>query len=112
VLFGGKTGMQAVLKSVPKRFNVYSVLGSMARAFGQDHVAPGLSLSLITDDWEEVDGERVRREIRLVPETRGIGTFVEERIGRIRVDYEAPVKDYGVYEHHIAASLVPDSIVA
>jgi hypothetical protein len=110
VLFRSTEGKKAVAKNIPKRFSIYSVLGSVVKAFGQSIVTPGLSLSLITDDWADIDGERVKREIRLVPETRGIGTFIEERVGRIRVDYEEPVQDHGAYKHPLA-SVISASIV-
>ena len=104
-LFAVDKGTEVTVKNIPKRFNIYSVLGCMAKGFGQTSVVPGLHLSLITDDWEEIDGQRVKREVRLVPETRGIGTFVEERIGHVRVDYIEPdMEELSMREHVVAGS--------
>lgn len=114
-LFNQPIDEKATVKNVPKRFNVYSVLGAMARAYGQNHVAPGLSLNLVTEDWEEVNGQREKRVIRLVPETRGIGTFLEdgERIGHVRVEYEEPARNMGERMNHaIAGSLLGQIIAA
>jgi Leucine-rich repeat (LRR) protein len=112
-LFGKSDGAKELLRNVPKRFNIYSVLGAVAKAFGQDSVVPGLSMSLITEDWEEADGKRVKRVLELVPETRGIGTFVEERIGRIRVEYQELQKTaFQAYEHPVTATLLSQAVVA
>ena len=114
-LFNLPRETKATTRNIPKRFNIYSVLGAMGRAFGQKSVRPGLSLSLITDEWEEVDGERVKREIKLVPETRGISTFVEERLGRVRVDYVEPARkelEARAHEHVIAGSLLKGGVAA
>jgi hypothetical protein len=106
---------EASIKNVPKRFNIYSVLGAMARAYGQGFVAPGLSLNLVTEDWEDIEGKMEKRVVRLVPETRGIGTFLEdgERVGRVRVEYEEPARNM-VNEggHAVVGSLLEQTVVA
>jgi hypothetical protein len=114
-LFNKSSDEKAMVKHLPKRFNIYSVLGAMARAYGQNFVAPGLSLNLVTEDWEDIEGKMEKRVVRLIPETRGIGTFLEdgERVGRVRVEYEEPARNL-VNErgHGVVGSLLEQTVVA
>jgi len=73
-IFHRSEGEKVTLRNIPKRFNIYTLLSDVSRAYGQTSVAAGLGLSLLTEEWEDNEhGERVKRIVRLVPETRGIG---------------------------------------